>query len=286
MDERSSGGAAARLTGDRRAAREAARARRSRRGQAIAAASSVVVLGGLAALVLTSPGWPEVRDTFFSWEVFKDSFPGVLEGFWLDVKLFVIVELAVLVLGLVVALVRTSGAPALFPLRLLAGGLLRHFQGDSHDPAGLPRRLRDSGAAARGAPDRPGRARRRGARSVLRRLCGRGVPRGDRLGAPRPARRGAGHRAHRGPGDAVRDPAPGGAPGGPAAAQRLHLAAEGRRADLDPGAAGGVPDRPDRRLVDVQLHAADRRRAALPVRHGAAGQARRSGRAGDRGQTR
>jgi polar amino acid transport system permease protein len=129
VDERSSGGAAARLTGDRRAAREAARARRSRRGQAIAAASSVVVLGGLAALVLTSPGWPEVRDTFFSWEAFKDSFPGVLEGFWLDVKLFVIVELAVLVLGLVVALVRTSGAPALFPLRLLAAAYCDIFRG-------------------------------------------------------------------------------------------------------------------------------------------------------------
>jgi polar amino acid transport system permease protein len=129
VDERSSGGAAARLTGDRRAAREAARARRSRRGQAIAAASSVVVLGGLAVLVLTSPGWPEVRDTFFSWEAFKDSFPGVLEGFWLDVKLFVIVELAVLVLGLVVALVRTSGAPALFPLRLLAAAYCDIFRG-------------------------------------------------------------------------------------------------------------------------------------------------------------
>jgi polar amino acid transport system permease protein len=129
VDERSSGGAAARLTGGRRAAREAARARRSRRGQAIAAASSVVVLGGLAALVLTSPGWPEVRDTFFSWEAFKDSFPGVLEGFWLDVKLFVIVELAVLVLGLVVALVRTSGAPALFPLRLLAAAYCDIFRG-------------------------------------------------------------------------------------------------------------------------------------------------------------
>jgi polar amino acid transport system permease protein len=129
VDERSSGGAAARLTGDRRAAREAARARRSRRGQAIAAASSVVVLGGLAALVLTSPGWPEVRETFFSWEAFKDSFPGVAEGFWLDVKLFVIVELAVLVLGLVVALVRTSGAPALFPLRLLAATYCDIFRG-------------------------------------------------------------------------------------------------------------------------------------------------------------
>jgi polar amino acid transport system permease protein len=105
---------------DRRAVRAAARRRRERRGAAIAAGSSVVVLGGLAALVLTSPGWSDVRATFFSWSSLRSSFPDVLSGFWLDVKLFVIVELVVLVLGLAIALVRTTRAPALFPLRLLA----------------------------------------------------------------------------------------------------------------------------------------------------------------------
>ena len=65
----------------RRARRRAERRRRStRRGQAIAAISTVVVLGGLAALVLTSPGWPDVRDTFFDWSEFKSSFPDVAEG--------------------------------------------------------------------------------------------------------------------------------------------------------------------------------------------------------------
>jgi polar amino acid transport system permease protein len=44
----------------------------------------------------------------------------VLDGFWLDVKLFVIVEAVVLVLGLGVALARTNRSPALFPLRLLS----------------------------------------------------------------------------------------------------------------------------------------------------------------------
>ena len=114
---------------DRRAERAAARVRRTRRGQAIAAISSVVVLGGLAALALTSPGWPDVRDTFFSWSVFKDSFPDVLDAFWLDVRMFIIVEAIVLVLGLVVALVRTIGAPALFPLRMLAVVYVDVFRG-------------------------------------------------------------------------------------------------------------------------------------------------------------
>ncbi len=105
---------------DRRLARQAAKRRKQRRGQAIAVISSVIVIGGLAAWVLTSPGWPTVQETFFSWSVFKESFPEVLEGFWLDVRVFVIVEIAVLVVGLVIALIRTSAGPALFPIRLLA----------------------------------------------------------------------------------------------------------------------------------------------------------------------
>jgi polar amino acid transport system permease protein len=87
------------------------------------------VLGGLAAWILTSPGWPEVRERFFSWEVFKDSFPEVLDGFWLDVKLFVIVEVAVLAVGLALALVRNSRVAALFPLRLLSTAYVDVFRG-------------------------------------------------------------------------------------------------------------------------------------------------------------
>ena len=130
---------------DRRLEREAARRRQARRGQAIAAVSSVVVLGGLAAWILTSPGWPVVRETFFSWTIFKEAFPEVLEGFWLDVKLFVIVEIAVLAVGLVDRPRATSGAPALFPLRLLGGRLRRPLPRHPDDPARLSGRLRRPG---------------------------------------------------------------------------------------------------------------------------------------------
>jgi polar amino acid transport system permease protein len=114
---------------ERRLEREAAKRRQHRRGQAIAATSTVVVLGGLAAWVLTSPGWPVVRETFFSWTIFKESFPEVLDGFWLDVKLFLVVEAAVLLVGLAIALVRTSRGPALFPLRLLGTVWVDLFRG-------------------------------------------------------------------------------------------------------------------------------------------------------------
>jgi len=105
---------------ERRLAREAARRARTRRQAAIAAASTVLVLGLIVTAVVTSEGWPNVRETFFSPSDFADAFPDVLDGFWLDVRLFVIIEIAVLALGLVIALARLSRNPALFPLRLLS----------------------------------------------------------------------------------------------------------------------------------------------------------------------
>ena len=89
----------------------------------------MVVLGGISIWVFTSPGWPTVRETFFSWSVFEESFPEVLEGFWLDVKLFLVIEAAVLVLGLAIALVRNSTAPALFPVRILGTVYVDLFRG-------------------------------------------------------------------------------------------------------------------------------------------------------------
>jgi polar amino acid transport system permease protein len=112
--------AATRTPGERQLEREAAKRRREHRGQAIAAISTVVVLGGIVTLILTSPGWPDVRETFFDWEEFKATFPDIAKAFWLDVRVFCVVEVAVLILGLVVALVRTITAPALFPLKLFA----------------------------------------------------------------------------------------------------------------------------------------------------------------------
>ena len=122
-------GSAILIQGGRKAERERARKARSRRGQAIAFGSSVVVLGGLAFLILTSSGWPEVQSQFFSVEVFRESFPGILSAFWLDVKMFLAVEAVVLVLGLLIAVIRTSVNPALFPIRILTALYCDVFRG-------------------------------------------------------------------------------------------------------------------------------------------------------------
>ncbi|HKZ13275.1 MAG TPA: amino acid ABC transporter permease [Solirubrobacterales bacterium] len=115
--------------GERRREREEAKRAKARRNALIAALSSVIVIGGLAALVLTSPGWPTVRETFFSWSEFKNAFPEVLDGFWLDIKVFMVVEAAVLVIALAIALIRVNRSPGLFPVRILATIWVDVFRG-------------------------------------------------------------------------------------------------------------------------------------------------------------
>jgi len=120
---------AAREPGERQRERAEARRRLERRGQAIAAISTIAFFGVVSVLILTSPGWPDVRDTFFDWNEFKSSFPDIAKAFWLDIRVFCVVEVAVLILGLIVALVRTTRGPALFPLRILAVGYTDIFRG-------------------------------------------------------------------------------------------------------------------------------------------------------------
>jgi polar amino acid transport system permease protein len=100
--------------------RQRARRRAAARSAGLAALSTVVVVA-LAGLLLTrSPGWPRVRETFLSWPDFRASFPDVLDGFWLNVRIFLVAEPLILALGLLIALLRGLRTPVLFPFRLLA----------------------------------------------------------------------------------------------------------------------------------------------------------------------
>ncbi len=96
--------------------------RRRQRLRSMAIATTLVLLAVVAVgLVLTgSPGWTRFRETFFSWEDAKASFPAILDGFQLNVKLFLIAEVFILVLGLAVAVARTARSPWLAPVRVAA----------------------------------------------------------------------------------------------------------------------------------------------------------------------
>lgn len=105
--------------------------RRSRtvRSAALSAVSTVVVLGVLGWLVPHSAGWPRVQETFFSWDMAVESFPAVLEGLWLNIRLMVVCGLSILVLGLTLAIMRTLRGPIFVPLRLLATVYVDLFRG-------------------------------------------------------------------------------------------------------------------------------------------------------------
>jgi polar amino acid transport system permease protein len=70
-----------------------------------------------------------VRETFFSADEARAVFPAVLEGFWMNVRIFLVASVLVLVLGLVVAVARTLRGPVFFPVRLLAAAYTDLFRG-------------------------------------------------------------------------------------------------------------------------------------------------------------
>jgi polar amino acid transport system permease protein len=96
---------------------------------AIAALSSLIVLGALSILVVTSPGWKTLRDTFFDWAYGLEILPKVILGFTTNVLLTLIAGTIVAINGLVIALLRTSRSPALTPFRILATVYVDVFRG-------------------------------------------------------------------------------------------------------------------------------------------------------------
>jgi polar amino acid transport system permease protein len=92
----------------------------SRRNTIISTVSTVVFFAVVAGLIAVSPGINKVVESFFSITGFEDSFGPVSSGFWLNVKLMLVAEAFVLVLGLGVAVIRSLPGPVMAPLRLVA----------------------------------------------------------------------------------------------------------------------------------------------------------------------
>jgi len=99
-----------------------------RQGIAIAIVSSVVIFGLLGYVIVTSPGWPRVQQSFFDAEVFVESWPRITRAFWVNVQLFVMAEVLVLILGLVLAVLRSLPGAVLAPVRILATAYVDLFR--------------------------------------------------------------------------------------------------------------------------------------------------------------
>ncbi len=100
--------------------REAARHRASRHSTVVALISTLTIAIILTIVVAGAPGFKLVRESFFSWHYAVSSFPHVLSGLWLNLRVMIIAEFFVLIFGLLIALARTSHSPILYPVRLIA----------------------------------------------------------------------------------------------------------------------------------------------------------------------
>ena len=184
--------------------RERARRRARRRSIVISTISTVIVIGGLVALhrhqsrvaqrphdVLLVSGVPPRRSATCS------------SGFWLDVRMFLIVEVVVLVLGLADRADPHEPRAGAVPAAAARDRVGRRAARRADDPGRVPRRLRRPGAR-RSRACRPSAVVLGGAALALSysAYVVRGVPGRDRVGPPEPDRRGAGARPHAAAGDA------------------------------------------------------------------------------------
>lgn len=109
--------------------RELYEAKQRRKSLFIAATSTIIVVASIIAFVPMAPGWEKVRNSFFNGEVLAQSFPQLLDAFWVNVMIFAWSAPAIAVLGLLIALARDAKSPALFPLRIFGAAFTDVFRG-------------------------------------------------------------------------------------------------------------------------------------------------------------
>lgn len=109
--------------------REIYESRLRRRSIAKAAASTAFVLIAIVVLVPMAPGWSAVKRSFFNLDIFRATFPGLLDAFLVDVAIFLWSAPSIVIVGLIIALFRDVRSPALYPLRLLGALYTDVFRG-------------------------------------------------------------------------------------------------------------------------------------------------------------
>jgi polar amino acid transport system permease protein len=95
----------------------------------IAAVSTAVFFGLLVLIVVRAPGWPEVRESFFDGDIFRESLHDIPPKLLVNVRMFLIAEVFILVFGLAIAIFRSLPGPVFFPVRLLSVAYTDFFRG-------------------------------------------------------------------------------------------------------------------------------------------------------------
>lgn len=111
--------------------RQRRRYRRARttRSLLISAISTLIIAALIVVILASSPGWKTTQQTFFNWEYAKSSFPAVLSGMWLNIRMLLVAATGVAVFATLLAAARTLGGPVFFPIRFLAAAYTDIFRG-------------------------------------------------------------------------------------------------------------------------------------------------------------
>ena len=111
--------------------RQRRRYRRARttRSLLISAISTLIIAALIVVILASSPGWKTTQQTFFNWEYAKSSFPAVLSGMWLNIRMLLIAATGVAIFATLLAAARTLGGPVFFPIRFLAAAYTDIFRG-------------------------------------------------------------------------------------------------------------------------------------------------------------
>ena len=109
--------------------RQASRKAIGRKKALIATLSSVLVIGSLIRLIITSPGWQSVKDTFFDWSYGGEVLGAVAKGLVVNIRLTIIAAILIGIFAMILALLRTSRSAALTPFRIMATAYVDIFRG-------------------------------------------------------------------------------------------------------------------------------------------------------------
>lgn len=100
--------------------RQTYRRRASVRSVVIAFGSTLVFAVVVAAVLVKTPGWANVKESFFNVDVAVESFPAILDGLWLNIRVLFFSAIGVAIVGTLLAVTRSLRGPVFFPLRAIA----------------------------------------------------------------------------------------------------------------------------------------------------------------------
>ena len=114
---------------ERQQERDAYRRSRAQRSTAVAVVSTVALVAVAVLALTSSPGWPRVKASFFDWDVATASFPAILRGLWLNIRVMAVSAVFIVIFAMILALARTLRGPVFYPIRALATGYVDVFRG-------------------------------------------------------------------------------------------------------------------------------------------------------------